>query len=202
MKKSRVLGALCVCISALLTSIVSENSFAASISLSQTIEFLQIEARQGPGNGTEGTFVLPAWSQIDRITFGFTSTDPDFNNGVGPGGGDSGVEIGFMNDDAPPVRDGIASVHTGNQVFSLFPGSSDPQRRFELVSSLLLDGELTVSLSSFENFPDCCSFGFLLDEPSSLTLTVRGAVVPIPPAVWLFGSGLLGLIGIARRKAA
>jgi hypothetical protein len=26
-------------------------------------------------------------------------------------------------------------------------------------------------------------------------------VVPIPPAVWLFGSGLLGLVGIARRKA-
>jgi len=31
--------------------------------------------------------------------------------------------------------------------------------------------------------------GFLL--PSS---------VPIPPSVWLFGSGLLGLVGIARRK--
>jgi probable HAF family extracellular repeat protein len=26
--------------------------------------------------------------------------------------------------------------------------------------------------------------------------------VPVPAAVWLFGSGLLGLIGIARRKAA
>jgi hypothetical protein len=26
------------------------------------------------------------------------------------------------------------------------------------------------------------------------------AAVPIPPSVWLFGSGLLGLIGIARRK--
>ena len=26
------------------------------------------------------------------------------------------------------------------------------------------------------------------------------AVVPLPPAVWLFGSGLLGLIAIARRK--
>lgn len=26
-------------------------------------------------------------------------------------------------------------------------------------------------------------------------------VVPVPPAVWLFGSGLLGLAGIARRKA-
>jgi len=28
------------------------------------------------------------------------------------------------------------------------------------------------------------------------------AVIPIPPAVWLFGSGLLGLVGIARRKKA
>ena len=26
------------------------------------------------------------------------------------------------------------------------------------------------------------------------------SVVPVPPAVWLFGSGLIGLIGIARRK--
>ena len=29
-----------------------------------------------------------------------------------------------------------------------------------------------------------------------------GSVVPVPAAVWLFGSGLLGLIGIARRKKA
>ena len=28
------------------------------------------------------------------------------------------------------------------------------------------------------------------------------AVVTVPPAVWLFGSGLIGLIGIARRKKA
>ena len=27
-------------------------------------------------------------------------------------------------------------------------------------------------------------------------------VVPVPAAVWLFGSGLLGLVGIARRKKA
>ena len=26
--------------------------------------------------------------------------------------------------------------------------------------------------------------------------------VPVPAAVWLFGSGLIGLIGVARRKAA
>jgi hypothetical protein len=31
-------------------------------------------------------------------------------------------------------------------------------------------------------------------------LSVDIKVVPIPPAVWLFGSGLLGLVGIARRR--
>lgn len=30
--------------------------------------------------------------------------------------------------------------------------------------------------------------------------TLDLAPVPVPPAVWLFGSGLIGLIGIARRK--
>ncbi|TCK19498.1 putative secreted protein [Thiogranum longum] len=29
-----------------------------------------------------------------------------------------------------------------------------------------------------------------------------GAVVPVPAAVWLFGSGLIGLVGLARRKKA
>lgn len=29
-----------------------------------------------------------------------------------------------------------------------------------------------------------------------------GTVVPIPAAIWLFGSGLLGLVGVARRKSA
>jgi hypothetical protein len=31
---------------------------------------------------------------------------------------------------------------------------------------------------------------------------VPATVVPVPAAIWLFGSGLLGLIGIARRKKA
>ena len=32
------------------------------------------------------------------------------------------------------------------------------------------------------------------------SITGSVSAVPIPPAVWLFGSGILGLIGIARRK--
>ena len=36
----------------------------------------------------------------------------------------------------------------------------------------------------------------------SETSAMFGTVVPVPAAVWLFGSGLLGLVGIARRKKA
>ena len=36
---------------------------------------------------------------------------------------------------------------------------------------------------------------------SGNTLAVDLAPIPVPAAVWLFGSGLIGLIGIARRKA-
>ena len=33
------------------------------------------------------------------------------------------------------------------------------------------------------------------------TALVKVSTVPVPAAVWLFGSGLIGLIGLARRKA-
>jgi len=36
-------------------------------------------------------------------------------------------------------------------------------------------------------------------DPNQLTIS---AAVPVPAALWLFGSGLLGLVGMARRKKA
>lgn len=40
------------------------------------------------------------------------------------------------------------------------------------------------------------------EQHQSNSLTISTLAIPIPPALWLFGSGLLGLIGIARRKRA
>jgi hypothetical protein len=38
-------------------------------------------------------------------------------------------------------------------------------------------------------------------EVSGVILMVEASAVPIPATAWLFGSGLLGLIGIARKKS-
>jgi hypothetical protein len=46
------------------------------------------------------------------------------------------------------------------------------------------------------------SAGFEIVQPDFVDGSVTISAVPVPAAVWLFGSGLLGLIGIARRKAA
>jgi len=39
-------------------------------------------------------------------------------------------------------------------------------------------------------------------EPGNTCPTTQVPAVPVPAAVWLFGSGLLGLVGVARRKKA
>ena len=45
----------------------------------------------------------------------------------------------------------------------------------------------------FDPLPDA-------DQPTLLDATVTVGAVPVPAAAWLFGSGLIGLVGIARRR--
>lgn len=33
-------------------------------------------------------------------------------------------------------------------------------------------------------------------------ITIRASVVPVPAAIWLFGSALMGLVGVSRRKVS
>lgn len=49
----------------------------------------------------------------------------------------------------------------------------------------------------------CCGINppQVLSESSSYTLHIsQTSLVPVPAAVWLFGSGLIGLVAVARRK--
>jgi hypothetical protein len=43
-------------------------------------------------------------------------------------------------------------------------------------------------------------WGHIVAPDFVMTASIPAAVVPLPAAAWLFGSGLLGLIGVARRK--
>ena len=57
----------------------------------------------------------------------------------------------------------------------------------------------TVSDATFANG----DFGFFnSSQPGVSYGNLEVSSIPLPPSVWLFGSGLLGLIGIARRKKA
>lgn len=57
----------------------------------------------------------------------------------------------------------------------------------------LMDGSLTLSIVQTDQY---------FTRLGMTTLTIETTPTPIPAAAWLFGSGLLGLVGIARRKKA
>ena len=46
------------------------------------------------------------------------------------------------------------------------------------------------------------NFGTITAFGNNTILLTDGTIIPIPAAIWLFGTGLLGLIAIARRKKA
>jgi len=64
---------------------------------------------------------------------------------------------------------------------------------------------VTDTLPAQPGTPYSLEIGAEIFHPGADQITSFGALltpVPVPAAVWLFGSGLLGLLGIARRKAA
>jgi len=91
--------------------------------------------------------------------------------------------------------------------------------RVELIGGSTLLSQILTDTGSNPNVFTTYSFGFTADSTSTtLSFTdlttlsqsastdfvidnVSVSPVPVPAAAWLFGSGLLGLIGAARRKA-
>jgi len=65
-------------------------------------------------------------------------------------------------------------------------------------SFLAMSGTGTLSGGGFDS--TAATFDFTSNPGSTYSLTI--AAVPVPAAVWLFGSGLIGLIAVARRQTA
>jgi hypothetical protein len=122
-----------------------------------------------------------AW---DSSLFGFNST----NTGSGVLN-DVNVPInadGFGTFDANITGFGLASG--GTEVWQIDLGANGiTMSDFDVLSSIPPgDIRAFVALKFVQGPGDDSAYG--------------AAVVPVPAAVWLFGSGLLGLVGVARRK--
>ena len=69
------------------------------------------------------------------------------------------------------------------------------------LGSLLVPGSFNFDATPGNYFVSF--FGFAdVSAPQLGQYGIEISLVPIPAAVWLFGSGLLGLVGIARRRTA
>ena len=78
----------------------------------------------------------------------------------------------------------------------VFNGSGVDVKHDDLLSALGL------SLNTpFEFFGFTLGFDTAADPATAISTDfINTSVVPVPAAVWLFGFGLLGLVGVARRK--
>ena len=63
----------------------------------------------------------------------------------------------------------------------------------------VVDGGLSLLFKADCGASAGCAINAFIDN---VVIDTDTGVVPVPAAVWLFGSGLLGLIGIARRRKA
>jgi hypothetical protein len=129
----------------------------------------------GVTNLTDGGVTFTNWEIVD---FGIKAF-PDYSNAwdYSDGGGENLIIAGFGITWPVPASSGAPSVsgigNYCNSTGEYFPESCP---------------EDAVTVSTYGISPDYAELDI--------------QAVPIPAAVWLFGSGLIGLIGLARRKKA
>ena len=92
---------------------------------------------------------------------------------------------------------GLPSLNKGVDVGSTFFFTGGPltQSSPTYTASNSFTGNLAYDLMTVK-----VDFSLSADSTVGLSGFVQQVVVPIPAAVWLFGSGLLGLAGVARRR--
>ena len=156
---------------------------------SQAMTIWAVESGQDPFSNSQGTLALSAGTTTLDLYYDVgtdTSYGYDFTldiNGTGSianvGGGDS--DLGnIFGTGWRQLGGSVYGVTGGSFLAFSFDFTADPG------TSLLISGSYTDA-----NF---------LDATISSSTFASVSAVPVPAAVWLFGSGLIGLIGFARRK--
>jgi hypothetical protein len=147
---------------------------------------------------------LPA-ANTGNITFGaFTSINSGMNADeayMGSGGVNKGSSFVFSLASGSPGANAWGTGPGGQggsvDLYSFGANGEIPTSGTGSVAGLyLLTGDSSTTGIESYVLSTTLSFG------SDGTLSTGGAPVPLPAAVWLFGSGLLGLAGVGRRRAS
>jgi len=82
-----------------------------------------------------------------------------------------------------------------------FPDLTYDITDIEQILNALENGPVTFSVSELTNYTgNCNEFAVGYNGCEGTVGLIEPNTVPLPATVWLFGSGLVGLVGIARRK--
>jgi len=208
MKKSRLLGAVCACV-IFATLTLSSFAYAAPVYFYDRASF-----DAATGGGLDFESFEADFSVAPIIIFsGFTVGESNGDNGLGQLRNFPGIVDGAITDGTGALGftdngDSIGTFFSFNRQVTAFgldittnPGSA-----------MTIGGSVTDSIILGN---DTASFWGVIDMDgiASITFSASGSpnvgfdavsysAVPVPAAVWLFGSGLLGLVGMARRKKA
>ena len=195
MKKSRLLGAVCAC----LLSITVAPAFASVIYQYTGNPYISIQSPYDTSMSVTGTLELAAALAPNLSLTTVTPLSFSFSDGVNTTTGATATltssQFEFATDSAGNITGWNISMFTSN-----------PSATVGQLWSSSLSTANNVSTVSDTAFTATCSSGTTsCNVTSGASASVAGqpgswGVVPIPDAVWLFGSGLLGLVGMARCK--
>lgn len=201
MKKSRLMGAVCACISILCfhpahaVSIVGDIAFGTATG-----------ASWAPADNLLNTGVSITTLNADGVKFSDGNNASPIDEGVVTNAfGDYAGTLGIFVD----FNDFVFNPLTPNTPLWAFTSGMTNYSFSMSVISIVSQTSNTISLegtgiASVTGFDDTSGvFSLTLNQNGqAFSFSSSASVVPVPTAVWLFGSGLLGLVGIARRKKA
>ena len=179
-----------ICIGITGTIVSALLTLAPTISSASLI--YQIDALQTIGADSAPVSGFVMWDES-------LSTITNWHIETGPGVGIHEIFTEGAVFDASGPNDTMIGGETLQTFFTTTP-SNEPHE-FEVIwDSSPADASITNSWSIKETWT-IPAFPGVHWRTGSVTVSLVSAV-PLPASVWLFGSGLLGLIGIARRKRA